>query len=141
MLREYNVTNIYQGRLETGDDLLAELTKLVKEKGIEAGKVSAIGAVKQATLSYYDQEKQQYNEKEFNQPLEIISFLGNISLKDGEPIIHAHISLGDEEGELYGGHLASETIVFACEFIIEEYEGKPFKRGYHETTGLPLWQK
>ncbi len=45
MLKEYNIKRIYQGRLETGDDLLEELTKIVKEKEIKVGKITAIGAV------------------------------------------------------------------------------------------------
>jgi len=31
------------------------------------------------------------------------------------------------------------TIVFACEFIIEAFDGPPLERGFDETTGLPLW--
>ena len=141
MLREYKINKVYQGRLERDDALLEELTNLVKEKEIKAGKISAIGAVQKARLSFYNQDSREYQEKEFNQPFEIVSFLGNISLKDGEPIIHAHISLGDEDGTLYGGHLAEGTVVFAFEFVIEEYTGQSFERGFDSKTGLPLWEE
>ncbi len=67
--------------------------------------------------------------------------IGNISMKDGEVMIHAHISLGDEEANLVGGHLANETIVFACEFIIEEYEGEVLQRSFDQKTGLTLWNE
>jgi len=139
MLREYNIKNIYQGRLYTGDDLLKELTRIVQEKGIKVGKISAIGAVQKAKISYYNQDQQVYQDREFNEHLEIVNLLGNISSKDGEVMIHAHISLGDDEGNLFGGHLAEETRVFACEFIIEEYQGEPLNRAYDQVTGLTLW--
>jgi hypothetical protein len=141
MLKEYNIKNIYQGRLYTGDDLLKELTSIVKEKGIKVGKISAIGAVQRAKISYYNQDEQVYQAKEFEKHLEIVNLLGNISIKDEEVMIHAHISLGDDEGNLFGGHLAEGTMVFACEFIIEEYQGEPLERVYDETTGLTLWNE
>ncbi|MBW1828134.1 MAG: DNA-binding protein, partial [Deltaproteobacteria bacterium] len=45
----------------------------------------------------------------------------------------------DSTGKAFGGHLASGTIVFACEFILEALDGPAFTRGLDEVTGLPLW--
>ena len=140
LVNKYSLEEIYQGRLETGDDLLEELNEFVQGKEIEAGKISAIGAVQKATISYYDQETEEYGAQELDESLEIVNLEGNISLKDGEPIVHAHIALADEAGNVYGGHLEEGTIVFACEFVIQEYEGEALERGFHETTGLPLWE-
>ncbi|MGM0369668.1 MAG: PPC domain-containing DNA-binding protein [Bacillota bacterium] len=140
LFNKFSLEEIYQGRLETGDDLLEELTDFVQGKEIKAGKISAIGAVQGATISYYDQETKEYYSKELDESLEIINLEGNISLKDGEPIVHAHIALGDEDGNLYGGHLESGTTIFACEFVIQEYEGEALERGLHQPTELPLWE-
>ena len=139
MMREYEIENVYMGRLAHGSDLIKSLTEIVKEKEIEAGKVTVIGAVKEAVISFYDQEEEEYNDKKFTERMEIVNCIGNISLKDGEPMIHAHIAFGDEEGNIFGGHLAEGTIVFAGEYIIEEYKGEAFTRSYDEVTGLPLW--
>jgi predicted DNA-binding protein with PD1-like motif len=65
--------------------------------------------------------------------------VGNISLKDGNPIIHAHITLAGKTGKTYGGHLAPGTVIFACEFILEVFDGPIFERGFDEETSLPLW--
>ncbi|MBM7555904.1 PPC domain-containing DNA-binding protein [Halanaerobacter jeridensis] len=140
LVNKYSLTEIYQGRLETGDDLAEELTEFVQGKEIKAGKISAIGAVQNATISYYDQETKEYGAKEFDEAMEIVNLEGNISLKDGEPIVHAHIALADEEGNVYGGHLEEGTTVFACEFVIQEYDGEALERGFHEMTELPLWE-
>jgi len=140
LVNKYSLEEIYQGRLEKGDDLAEELTEFVQGKEITAGKISALGAVQKATISYYDQENEEYGAQVLDEAMEIVNLEGNISVKDGEPIVHAHIALADEEGNVYGGHLEEGTIVFACEFVIQEYDGEVLERGLHETTGLPLWE-
>jgi len=73
--------------------------------------------------------------------MEITKLTGNVSLKDGQPMVHAHITLADEQGQAFGGHLAEGTRIFACEVIIEAYAGDIFERTWDETTGLSLWEK
>ena len=73
--------------------------------------------------------------------MEITNLKGNISVKDGNPFVHAHITLADKSGKCYGGHLAPGTVVFACEFLIEALDGPVFERCLDEKTGLPLWTR
>jgi predicted DNA-binding protein with PD1-like motif len=128
------------GRLAKGDDLLSALGKHCAAAGIRLGEVRAIGAVSCARVGFYDQVERRYMFHQLNKPLEILSLIGNISLKDGEPFVHAHVTLSDEEGRAFGGHLAEGTIVFACEFAITEYHSeKSLNRGLDDETGLFLW--
>lgn len=134
--------NIFITKLPFGADLLEEITRYCIEKKINLGKVQAIGAVQKARLGYYHQAKREYQFFELDHPLEITSLIGNISLKEGVPMVHAHVNLSDENGKTYGGHLAPGTQIFACEVIIEEFEsqtGDLLQRGYDNETGLPLW--
>ncbi|MCF7848730.1 MAG: DNA-binding protein [Kiritimatiellales bacterium] len=131
---------VYIGKLEYGADLLEEITAICREKNIRLGRVQAIGAVKQARLSYYDQAKKEYQLYELDRHLEITNLTGNISLKDGEPMVHAHVTFANGGGRAYGGHLASGTIVFACECVIEVFDGPELVRGHDQTTGLSLWE-
>ncbi|MBO8128517.1 MAG: DNA-binding protein [Peptococcaceae bacterium] len=133
---------VIMGRLKKGDDLLSALTEICVKNSITAGEVRAIGAVTKARVGYYKQQKREYTYISFAEPLEIISLVGNISLKDKEPFVHAHITLMDEEGHSYGGHLAPGTEVFACEYIIQEYHtgDQGLNRVYNEKTGLALWE-
>jgi hypothetical protein len=105
--------------------------------------------VQKARLGFYDQSNWEYRYFDIDKPLEITKLVGNVSLKDGSPIVHAHITLADADGNAFGGHLAPGTVVFACEFIIHEFypqyeqfgeQAPTFERGYDEETGLPLWQ-
>ena len=127
------------GRLDCGVDLLQGLTAICKEKNITLGQVTAIGAVQRACVGYYDQDTRTYEFTALDEHLEILNLTGNISLKDGEPIIHAHVTLSDSRCKAFGGHLAEGTIVFACEYNIEAMKGPSLERGFDEETGLPLW--
>ncbi len=128
------------GKLAHDGDLLEELQSACKEKDILLGRISAIGAVKKARIGFYDQDARQYRFLEINKNLEILNLTGNVSIKDDKPMVHAHITLSDRDGNAYGGHLAEGTIVFACEFVMDIYDGPQYSREHDETTGLPLWK-
>jgi len=130
----------WMGRLERGDDLLGALSVICRERDIRLGRVEAIGAVERAVLGYYHQRKREYEFFPLDGPHEITALMGNVSLKDGEPMVHAHVMLSDGKGAVHGGHLAPGTVVFACEVIIEAFDGPSLERGLDEETGLPLWR-
>jgi predicted DNA-binding protein with PD1-like motif len=128
------------GRLAKGEDLLAALENSARQHSITLGEVQAIGAVSQARVGYYNQAERQYQYIDLLNPREILSLTGNISLKDGKPMVHAHITLSGEDGHAVGGHLAEGTLVFACEFAIQEYKSAtPLVRQMDDPTGLFLW--
>ena len=127
------------GKLEHGSDLLESLTSICMHEGITMGRVEAIGAVQKANIGYYNQQTREYKYQEFVENMEILVLVGNISLKDSKPMVHAHITLGRGDFTSIGGHLSPGTIVFACEYVITELRGRSLERGYDETTGLPLW--
>lgn len=141
LIKKTKSSDIIMGRLDHGVDLLEELTDICRENDIRLGRVEAIGAVRKARLAYYDQHTFEYRFFSIDKPLEIVTLTGNISLKDGKPFVHAHIALADKTGAVFGGHLASGTIVFACETIIESMEGSSFERKFDEETHLPLWKE
>jgi predicted DNA-binding protein with PD1-like motif len=101
---------------------------------------SIIGAVSSVNFGAYDQKQQVYVMFTEEASLEIVNCIGNVSFKDGNPIVHAHIVLCDKQGKIMGGHLFSETILFAVEFDLQELTGKPLERVYDDTTGLMLWK-
>jgi uncharacterized protein len=128
------------GRLAKGDDLLAALENCARKYEIILGEVQAIGAVSKARVGYYHQGERKYYFLDLARPLEILSLTGNISVKDGKPMVHAHVTLSDHEGRAFGGHLAEGTLVFACEFMIQEYQSATsLVRQMDDPTGLFLW--
>ncbi len=53
------------------------------------------------------------NDNKLTQPLEILALVGIISLRDGQIMVHAHVTLGDQEGRAWGAHLPEGTVIFA----------------------------
>lgn len=52
--------------------------------------------------------------------VELLSLIGDVALKDGEPQIHAHLVVGRADGTAHGGHLLSATVRPTCELILTE---------------------
>jgi predicted DNA-binding protein with PD1-like motif len=140
MKAEIKPLRTIMGRLAKGADLLGALEEQCRLHNITLGEVRAIGAVTKARIGYYQQDIQKYMFLELDRPMEILTLTGNVSLKDGQIMVHAHVTLGDEQGRAFGGHLAAGAPVFACEFVIQECKSeKVFQRALDEETGLFLW--
>lgn len=137
---EFKLGRRFLGRLPHGCDLIGSIQDFCQEFSIQTATFSVIGAVSSYTIGAYDQSQQVYVTAAKKVPLEILTCVGNISLMDKNSFVHAHIVLGDEQGKTTGGHLFSETIIFAGEIILQELAGAPLERTYDETTGLSLWK-
>jgi len=122
-----------------GSDLLKELQKYVSAKNINLAWLSGVGAVSRANIRYYDQPEQKWVDLELDQNLEVAGMWGNVSLLNGEPIVHVHIVLADREGRCYGGHLADGTLVFNLEIMLTTLSGPNVIRNMDPQTGLTLW--
>jgi uncharacterized protein len=140
LIRNFNQGRIIFARLDHGEDIISQLTILAEDNGIKIGALSAIGALSRAGLAYYDQKSHEYGEIALEEPVELASCFGNISLKDGSPFVHAHAVLSDRTGRTWGGHLVRGT-VFAAELYLQELSGLPLKRVPDSITGLNLWGK
>ena len=129
----------FVGRLETGSDLVEEIHAFCAERDVRAAWVSVVGAVQQAAFAYFDQRERRYLELGSATHHEIIGFVGNVSLKDGRPFLHAHATFGDEQGATVGGHLLPGCAVWVAEVTIREMTGVELERTPDELTGLALW--
>lgn len=123
--------------INIGEEVVETLKKFCKDNKIKLGTISGIGAVKRATIGFYNLETKKYYPKELNGDYEITSLLGNISTMDGEVYLHLHINLADSNYNTCGGHLNSAIIGGVGEMIIEEIEGE-IERGFNEEVGLNL---
>ncbi len=125
--------------LKHGDDLLNSVSDFCLQNDIQAGFITAIGALQKAKFGYYDQKERKYQENSMEESVEIISCLGNVSIKDGKPFVHLHISVADDKGNVFGGHLNGGCLVFAAECAIFELAGDKLERKPDKLTGLSLW--
>ncbi len=99
--REFSRGRRVVARLPHGGDLLAEIAAVADAHGMETAELRAIGALQHARLAFYDQQAKEYHEFAVEEPVELVSVLGNVSHRDGATAVHAHASLA---GHLGGTH-------------------------------------
>ena len=136
---EAHAGRAFVGRLATGTDLLSEIERFCVEQEIRSAWISVVGAVSHAAFGYYEQEERRYLELSSDYHHEIISFTGNVSMRDGKPFVHAHAGFASREGGAVGGHLLPGCTVFVGEVTIREMSGVDLERVPDEITGLALW--
>ena len=134
------IKNIEFLKIKLGEDLYKTLSNFFIKNNIYSAIVIGIGALQNLNFGYYNQEKKQYITKKLELKVEIVSLIGNVSLKDNSPFLHAHILVSDSNGNVYGGHLIEGTKVFSCECMIFELQGTPKHRELDKNTGLFLWK-
>jgi uncharacterized protein len=137
--KELQTGRCFVVRAKHDADIIIYLTGFAKENNISTAAFTALGALKNVKLGYYDQKKRVYGTLVFSGPIELVICVGNISLKDGEPFVHAHAVLSDDEGNVKGGHLLGGAI-FAAEVHVTELLGGTLVRQLDNVTGLSLWE-
>lgn len=126
-------------RLPKDADLLDSITGAFKERSISKASFTLIGAVEGAILAYYDHQERTYKSKQFSGLMEITSCSGNVSFKDGQIFVHAHIILAGHDFQCYGGHLMQGAKIFAAELHGVPVSGETPERKFDDPTGLFLW--
>lgn len=130
--------NKFQVIVEKGENLVEKLTEVANEYKIKGGQITGLGAIKNVELGYYHLDSKNYHRMNFGEKdFELISLNGNISLKDGNPFIHVHASMGDEKFEVFGGHLFEAEVAVTAEVFITPLGVMP-ERQHDTQIGLDL---
>ena len=137
-LLESKLGRIVFAQFSEGEDLLETITLAAEKSHITAGFFILIGTLKKANLGFYRQGK--YETIKISSPLEIVSCMGNVSVKENKPFVHAHISVSNEKGEVMGGHLMPGCIIAAAgELVLIEAVTAKLLRKLNEKTQLFSW--
>lgn len=129
--------NKYVLRFDRGEEVVSLLKRFCEEENILSASFTGIGAVSQVKLGWYDVENKEYERKEFQEKLEIISLVGNTAKMKGEVIVHVHGSFGTKEFKSIAGHVDEMTVSATCEIVLKKFEGQ-IEREYNEEIGLNL---
>ena len=124
-------------RLEIGEEIITQLKEFCLENKIQSGQVSGIGVVRRAKISYFDLSSGKYLHQELSGNMEITSLMGNISVMEGEPFPHLHITLADDKFRIRGGHLSEGVIGVTGEIVLEPFPGL-VERKINQENGLNL---
>jgi predicted DNA-binding protein with PD1-like motif len=123
--------------LDTGDEVIGELGKFVRDQEVEAASLTAIGAFNRAVLGYFQWETKQYKKIAVDEQVEVFSLLGDVAVGDQGPTLHLHAVLGKSDGSVVGGHLIEGHVQPTLEVILVQPPSYLRKRKDPE-TGLAL---
>jgi predicted DNA-binding protein with PD1-like motif len=124
---------------DVGEKVLETLHTYLTQHSISGARFVAIGGFSQVQLEYFNVETKQYEPRDLNQRLEVISLIGDVALVDGKPFVHAHVSVADREYQLHAGHLGEATVRPTLELFLTELGGKVI-REQNPSTGLKALQ-
>lgn len=123
---------------ETGDELTAGLKQFAKEHKLAGSSFKAIGAFSRVKLAWFNWETKRYQTSvELNEQVELLSLVGDVALKDGEPQVHAHVVVGRRDGTAHGGHLQEATVRPTCELVLTE-NPVHLQKQVDPESGIPL---
>jgi uncharacterized protein len=122
--------------LDSGEEIKASVKSFAESLGI-TGHLNGIGAVREATVAYWDAAEKVYKNIAIREQAEVLALTGNVALIDGAPGMHGHVVLGLRDGRAVGGHLVCGVIHPTLELHFIESKSV-LVRKKDSATGLDL---
>ncbi len=151
--KEAQSGRVIVARLKTGSDLYKSLQEIVQEYGLKAAVIlSGVGLLSKGKLRNCKTLPEEFPITDLNRdyasfdvPLEILGISGNVSMAEGKPHVHAHLTLSyihDEKIRVIGGHMIEGSIIYGfSEIIIMELTDIEMHKEYDpETKTLQLFK-
>jgi uncharacterized protein len=124
--------------LNTGEELLSSLRQLANSEHLAGSSFKAIGALSHVELGWFNWETRKYQTAvKLDEQVELLSLIGDIALRDGQPQVHAHLVVGRADGTAHGGHLLNATVRPTCELVITE-NPRHLQKEIDSESGLAL---
>jgi predicted DNA-binding protein with PD1-like motif len=123
--------------LATGDEPIKTLTSFAVEQRLGGSHFTAIGAFSRAVVAYFDWSAKQYNPMAIEEQTEVLSLVGDITLENAKPKVHAHAVLGKANATAHGGHLIEATVRPTLEIVVTELPRHLYRR-FDPESGLAL---
>lgn len=124
-------------RLESGESVMDALKTFLDSEGVGFANLSAAGALKWVRLAYWNPQSRQYEYRDVDEQMEVVSFQGNASRKDGQPHLHLHGVFGRRDFSVLGGHIEDARVHPTLEVWLRT-EGIEVARVRDEDSGLDL---
>ncbi len=128
-----------QLRFMDGEPFVATLLKWLAAEHIGYATMTGLGAVNGAAISYLNMDTKQYEAHQLKEQMEVVSLVGNVTLREGQPFVHAHVGLGRRDLSLIGGHLNELSVHPTLEVWLMP-ETTAVHRAFDESCGMFVMQ-
>lgn len=123
---------------DRGDELVAAMRRFAEDNDIRGAHFVGIGAFEKTTIAWWDWASKEYEKREIDEQVEVLSVIGDISVFKDEVRVHAHTTLGRRDGIAVGGHLFSGIVRPTLEVQLVDY-GVVLERKMDPASKLPLF--
>ncbi|GGC68508.1 hypothetical protein GCM10011387_22400 [Pedobacter quisquiliarum] len=118
LLSSNGQTQNYLLVLSPGDELMSGIAAFAEQYHVKYAHYTGFGDAMSAKLGWFDAGRKMFKSVPLDQPSEVTSMTGDISLYNNKPLAHTHFSTAIEDGSVYGGHLFELIVGPTFEVII-----------------------
>jgi predicted DNA-binding protein with PD1-like motif len=123
--------------LAEGDEAMRSLAEFAAQRALKATQFTAIGALSRVVVAYFDWNSKTYRNIPIEEQVEVLSLVGDVSVDDGKPTIHAHVVVGKSDATAHGGHLVEGRVRPTLEIVLTE-SPRHLRRRHDPVSGLSL---
>ena len=121
LLHDHDGQRTFAVVLETGDEVMACLRDFAERERLSAAQITAIGALSDVVLAYFDWPSKQYQKIPVREQVEVASLIGDVAIApDGKRALHIHLVVGRRDGTAMAGHLAEAHVRPTLEVVLTE---------------------
>ncbi len=139
LLSDVNGRRTYALILKSGDEVFTALSQFAREHQLRAAHFTAIGALRDVELGWYDLGRRAYKVNPVQGQVEALSVIGDVGMASGAPVVHAHVVVGAEDGTTRGGHLLHAVASPTLEVFVVE-EPAELRKEHDQDSGLTLFE-
>jgi predicted DNA-binding protein with PD1-like motif len=137
LLNDHGGLRTFAVVLETGDEAMRAIGSFAREHQLRATEFTAIGAFSRVVVAYFDWTTKKYHHIPIVEQVEVLSLVGDITLEEGQPKVHAHVVIGKADATAHGGHLVEGIVRPTLEILITETPAH-LRRRFDPQSGLAL---
>jgi uncharacterized protein len=137
LLSDIDGLRIFAVVFASGDEVAEGLLAFARSQQISAASFTAIGALQNVTVGYFDLERRDYTPIRIDEQVEVLTMAGNIAMTAEGPKVHAHLVVGRSDGTAHGGHLLEGRVRPTLEVLVTETRSY-LRRRSDPDTGLAL---
>jgi predicted DNA-binding protein with PD1-like motif len=118
-VHETNATaHVFRTRFSAGDEILSGLTDLAIKQHITAGYITGLGGLSGALLAFGDPKVGAFKKVPITDKCELVSLVGDISERDGKPVVHLHAIVAFADGSTKAGHVIEAHVAPLAEIAV-----------------------